>query len=246
MAFTEDTTNLLMLADAALGAHSQEGQQPSPVVPPQAFFGGNTARPVEQPVVSAPSGWAVARNRGFTPINRRPPPRTAPRQLNRPLLRPLHAPTPAPPIPSRRQRVRKSRRRQPPRTTGFNKETGEGMLTGVCGIRSPETTKPVAGGGGTGKYRCPRCHGQFTRSRSVKDHFTGCISKYGNPQGLHWFDDRTLASQKKWHLDHMPSAREEEDVEEEEGTDRQQEDEEEDSDLGKVNEGESGAYNIST
>ena len=253
MAFTEDTTNLLFLANVALGAYSQGGQQPAPVVPPQADFGGNTLRPGEQPVVSTPSGQAVARDRRSTPISRRPRPRTLPyppsSQLTRPLLQPLHAPTPAPPIPSRKQRVKKSQKSKP-RTTGFNQETGEGMLTSACGNRTPEIKEPVAGGSGKGKYRCPRCLGRFTRPRNIKDHFVSCVRKYGNPQGFHWFDHQSLAATKKWLLNRLPRARQEENVEREEGTDGQEEEEdedkEEDSNLGEVNEDESRAYNIST
>ena len=56
----------------------------------------------------------------------------------------------------------------------------------------------------------------------------------------------TLATTKKWLLDRLPRAREEENVEREEGTDGQEEEEEEDSNLGEVNEDQSRAYNIST
>lgn len=142
------------------------------------------------------------------PVNLRPPPR----QIIRPLLQLLHASTPAPPISSRKQRVKKSQKGRPPRTTGFNKESGEGLLINACGTRMPETKEPVADGSGKGEYRCPRCLGRLTRPRSVKDHFVSCVRKYGNPQGFHWFDHQTLAATKKWLLDRVPRAREEENI----------------------------------
>ena len=60
-------------------------------------------------------------------------------------------PAPALSISNRVQRVRKSQRRQGPRTNGFNKQTGEGMLTSACGIRTSETKPPVPGGSGKGR-----------------------------------------------------------------------------------------------
>lgn len=258
MAFTEDNRNLLFLANVALGAHSQAGQQPAPVVPPRAIFGGNTLRQSEQPVISAPDGLAVARDPGFTPINRRPRPRTLPHpppsQLTRPLLQPPPAPTPILPMPSRNQRVKRSRKGKTSRTTGFNRETGEGMLTSACGNKTPQIKKPVVGGGGKGEYRCPRCLGQFTRPRNVKDHFVSCVRKHGNPQGFHWFDHSTLAATKKWLHNRLAEAKKKERVGREEGTDElegEEEEEEEDeegeeSNLQEVNEDESRAYNVST
>ena len=160
----------------------------------------------------------------------------------RPFFQTLHAPTPVPPIPSRKQRLIKLQSGKRPRTTGFNRETGEGMLTSACGDRLPEIKKPVAGGSGKGKYRCPRCLGRFTRPRNIKDHIVSCVRKQGNPQGFHWFDYQTLAATKKWLLNRLPREREEENVEREEGTDGQ----EEDSNLGEVNEDEGRAHNIST
>ena len=246
MAFTEDTTKLLLLANVALGTYSLEGQQPAPTLPPQAAFALNTARPTVQPVIPSPSGWGMnSAYRGFTPINPRPHPRTLPhlppRQLTRPLLQPLLTPTPAPPVPIRKQRVRKSQKIKRSRTTGFDKKTGEGMLTDVCGIRTPEIIQPVPGGSGEGDYCCPRCHGQFTRSRTVKDHFITCVRKYGNPAGLKWFDDRTLAANKIWHLNHLAKAREGRNV----GGDEETVGQEEDGDLEGVNEDQSRDYNIS-
>ena len=102
------------------------------------------------------------------------------------------------------------------------------MLTEVCGVVSPaKGGKPTVGGGRQGSYRCPRCNGRFTRPRSVKDHFIKCVRKYGNPSGLRWFDHRTLAGSRDWHLSHVPAAKEEEGDEEEEEEEEAEEEAEE-------------------
>lgn len=119
------------------------------------------------------------------------------------------------------------------------------MLTRACGIVTRETTQPVPGGGGRGDYRCPRCHGRFTRSRTVKDHFASCVRKFGNPEGLHWFDDGTLAAQKQWHLDHAAAAKAKVNNEGGEETGGEDEDEEEDDDLGGMDEDESRRFDTS-
>ena len=117
------------------------------------------------------------------------------------------------------------------------------MLTSACGITTPEKKPPVPGGGGTGNFRCPRCNGLFTRSRTVKDHFVSCTRKYGNPQGLRWFDDESLAASRKWYLDHPPTARGEMDTEGGEEANGEEEDEEGDGDLEGMDEDQSrGLY----
>lgn len=42
------------------------------------------------------------------------------------------------------------------------------------------------------KYHCPRCDKCFTRRYTVKQHFTGCINRHGNPKGLKWVDHSSL------------------------------------------------------
>ena len=110
------------------------------------------------------------------------------------------------------------------------------MLTEVCGVASPaKGGKPKAGRGRQGSYRCPRCNGRFTRPRSVKDHFIKCVRKYGNPSGLRWFDHRSLAGSRDWHLNHVPAVKEEED-EEDEGDEEGDEEAEEGGEVGEVEE----------
>lgn len=84
---------------------------------------------------------------------------------------------------------------------GFNRETGRGVLTSVCGIVTQSKGTAVRGGG-QGKYHCPRCNGGFTRPRSVKDHFIKCVEKYGNPNGHNWYDHHTLAKSREWFRNH--------------------------------------------
>ena len=61
--------------------------------------------------------------------------------------------------------------------------------TDVCGVISPEKATPVRKDNlGNGEFSCPRCGSSFTRPKSVKDHFPGCISRYGNPQALRYTD----------------------------------------------------------
>lgn len=153
---------------------------------------------------------------GFTAINSTAATaRLAPKNL-RPSPHGITASTEPP------QRVTKTK--SAPRTTGFHKATGSGLLTNACARVTPSKGTPVphrskAGG----SFRCPRCQGRFTRPRSVKDHFIKCADKYGNPAGLSWFDDPSLAKSKDWHLQHMPK-------EEEDGEDEHVEMQEEDDD----------------
>ncbi len=111
----------------------------------------------------------------------------------------------------------------------------------MCGLVTREISKPPTpkNKGEKAGFHCPRCNGQFTRARSVKDHFITCVGKYGNPQGLSWWDHPTLRGAKDWHLKHMQEVDEEEDDDEEveeveddegaedEGEDGQDHDEEE-------------------
>lgn len=62
--------------------------------------------------------------------------------------------------------------------------------TPVCGVYSPEIKKPQPKVKGASclnfKYECPRCHTKYSRRYTVKQHFPGCIVKYGNPDSLKW------------------------------------------------------------
>ena len=66
------------------------------------------------------------------------------------------------------------------------------VYTRVCGVYSVERASPTKAENRRGNYHCPRCDTQFTRPRSVLRHFVGCITKYGNPDGLKWTDHPSL------------------------------------------------------
>ncbi len=110
-----------------------------------------------------------------------------------------------------------STQRSRTRTTGFNRTTGEGAYTSVCGLVTREISKPpnAKNKGAKAGFHCPRCNSQFTRPRSVKDHFITCVGKHGNPQGLSWWDHPTLQGAKDWHLKHMQETNEDDDEEDE-------------------------------
>ena len=69
---------------------------------------------------------------------------------------------------------------------------GVSVYTSVCGVYSREKAPPDKDTLRTGPYHCPRCETQFTRPRSVKRHFVGCITRYGNPDSLKWTDHMSL------------------------------------------------------
>ena len=82
------------------------------------------------------------------------------------------------------------------RTQKRHNESGENGYTIACGVICPELAPPMKkvnpkGGG----FYCPRCGSNFTRAKSVKDHFPGCISKYGNPRGLRYTDHESMWSE---------------------------------------------------
>ena len=71
--------------------------------------------------------------------------------------------------------------------------------TVVCGVGSPEMAPPVRKvNPGNGKYRCPRCKSNFTREKTVKDHFPDCISKHGNPEGFSITDHPSMKRQSNF------------------------------------------------
>ena len=66
--------------------------------------------------------------------------------------------------------------------------------TDVCSVPSPAISTPVRKyNHGKGVFCCPRCGSNFTRPKSVKDHFPSCISKCGNPQALRFTDHPSMA-----------------------------------------------------
>lgn len=66
--------------------------------------------------------------------------------------------------------------------------------TDVCGVSSPAKASPVKKFNyGKGEYCCARCGSNFTRPKSVKDHFPDCISKFGNPQALCYTSHPSMA-----------------------------------------------------
>lgn len=79
-------------------------------------------------------------------------------------------------------------------TLGRRAHARDDGYTDVCGLRFPEVSIPVRKDNpGKGEFRCPRCGSNFTRPKSVKDHFPYCISKYGNPQALRFTDHPSMA-----------------------------------------------------
>ena len=151
----------------------------------------------------ASSPTQAASSQGFTPID--PAVLTGGFTPRMTRSRTRHAATPIGPS-GGRQPVTKKWQKTKPRTTGFNRQTGEGIYTEVCGIVTPAKGKPKAVKKETSeksRYGCPRCKGRFTRARTVKDHFIRCVRDYGNPKGLCWYDHPTLSGSKDWALDQM-------------------------------------------
>lgn len=73
---------------------------------------------------------------------------------------------------------------------------GDGY-TIACGVESPEIAPPVRKvNSGSGKYRCPRCKSNFTREKTVKDHFPDCILKHGNPDRLFYTDHPSMRKEE--------------------------------------------------
>ena len=82
------------------------------------------------------------------------------------------------------------------KTQKRHEESADNGYTVACGIVCPELAPPVkkfhAKGG---SFHCPRCGSNYTRIKSVKDHFPGCVAKYGNPRGLRYTDDESMSSE---------------------------------------------------
>ena len=198
--------------------------------PAQVWYEGGThsTPPTRRATNSAPneftSGspptqqWPVqaASHQGFTAINSAAMTGMFAPVNGHPHPRPRHMPAPAGPSGGYKQVVQKSQKYKP-RITGFNRHTGENMLTKACGIITPDKGTPMPGPHRkNGRYCCPRCIYGFTRTRTVKDHFPGCVKKYGNPNGLNWFDHVTLENSRVWYFNHLPTVNEEDEVEGEE------------------------------
>ena len=66
--------------------------------------------------------------------------------------------------------------------------------TDVCGVFSSAKATPVKKyNAGNGEFYCPRCGSNYTRPKSVKDHFPHCVSKFGNPQAFRFTDHPSMA-----------------------------------------------------
>ena len=256
MAHVQNNRNLHLLAAVALGTYVEEKQQPARTIPEEDLLRegqqpthatprDNSPHDDEQRAQASPyqgfaainSAMATGRlapnnplppSHVFTAINSASP---AARLASNNLRPPHHGMTASTGAP---QRVTK--RKATPRTTGFNQETGSGLLTAVCARVTPSKGTPVPHRSGAGgPFRCPRCHCRFTKPRSVKDHFIKCVNNYGNPAGLNWFDHPSLAKSKNWHLQHMPKEEEEEEegeVVEEDEKDEMEGDDDESQHLG--------------
>ena len=209
----EQSSNLVSREGDVTGNYSSRGQkqQRRSTQSANLVTATNSFSPMQQQQ-PAPSQSFTAVNRtqkqgDFTPINPRPQPR------NRPAPE-----VPAPEVPNPKHKA--PRQKTKPRTNGFNRRTGENGLTPVCGIITPFIATPVAKENKKGAFCCPRCLGQFTRPRTVKDHFRTCATKHGNPRGLRWFDHPTLIRSQNHVVKKMTTIREEKEAEEEE-SDRQ-------------------------
>lgn len=206
MANSEDDSKLHLLADVALGTYLQQDQQQADATTPQ-----NSSRDGEQSAhATAPEVPShddeqeaqVPANQGLTAVNVTAPPGKLILNDPFPPSNNLSAAT------GPRQPVTTGRSRNG--TTGFNRQTGQGMLTNACGIVTPSKgTIAAARGGRQGKFCCPRCNGHFARPRVVKDHFAKCVEKFGNPNGCRWFDHHTLARSREWFQNQAPAVMDE-------------------------------------
>ncbi len=71
--------------------------------------------------------------------------------------------------------------------------------TDVCGVYSAEVLKPVKKtNDGNGDFCCPRCGSNFTRRKTVKDHFPSCVAKHGNPQRLRFTDHPSMETSESF------------------------------------------------
>ena len=88
---------------------------------------------------------------------------------------------------------------KPPR----NPHTREDGLTDVCGVFIPAPNQEPPQKYSTADeaiFYCPRCNRNFTRERSVKDHFLICVSTYGNPKRLKYTDHPSMAAMERRRL----------------------------------------------
>lgn len=74
-------------------------------------------------------------------------------------------------------------------------ESGENGYTIACGVFSPERAPPVKKvNPKAGDFYCPRCGSNYTRAKTVKDHFPSCVLKYGNPDSLRYNSHESMPS----------------------------------------------------
>ena len=91
-----------------------------------------------------------------------------------------------------------------PATKGLSKKTQkryahsrDDNYTDVCNVYSPEKSIPVKKyNHGKGEFCCPRCGSNYTRPKTVKDHFPDCVSKCGNPDSLRYTDHPSMAERE--------------------------------------------------
>lgn len=80
------------------------------------------------------------------------------------------------------------------RTQKRHAHSRDDYYTDVCGVYSPEKATPMKKFNyGKGEFYCPRCGSNYTRPKSVKDHFPDCVAKFGNPNSLRYTDDPSMA-----------------------------------------------------
>ena len=84
-------------------------------------------------------------------------------------------------------------------------------LTPVCGVFSADmgpttySRRPVALTEPNLIYHCPRCEKPFSRRYTVKQHFPGCVRKFGNPHSLKWLDHPSLGGACSYRTRHPNS-----------------------------------------
>ena len=76
---------------------------------------------------------------------------------------------------------------------------------GLCGVSSPKKLSSTRHNQSTDSaYHGPRCNKGFTKRTGVKDHFSNCIKKHGNPSRLRWDDHASLEPLRKGETRDMP------------------------------------------
>lgn len=151
-------------------------------------------------------------SRGSTAINRATRPVDATEIPARTRNRRNPAPLRTDPGPQRTATTSQARKR---RNTGFDRATREG-LTEQCCVVTPAVATPVVRHTETGNFHCPRCNGRHMHKLSVTRHFPGCVTEYGNPNGLSWWDHDTPKVSREYLNRQVVEAEEEDQAEGEE------------------------------